>query len=159
MLTDAKAYKSASIIASIPSSHLSAFSYTHSFFMTENYIVFAEQPLVVNGFKLATCTAKGKPLTECLEWNQKDPTRFHIIRKSTGAVRTEKYHSDAFYFFHTINAFEDGDYLILDVVAYDDASVLDKYAISKLRKNEWDNTCPPVPKRFVIPLGKLEVNN
>ena len=127
--------------------------------MTENYIVFAEQPLVVNGFKLATCTPKGKPLTDCLEWNDKQPTRFHLIHKSTGNVRSDKYHCKAFYFFHSINAYEEADFLILDVVAYDDSSVLDKYTISKLRKNEWDNSCPPIPKRFVIPLAKVEVNS
>lgn len=45
----------------------------------------------------------------------------------------------------------------MDVIAYDDASVLEKYHIEKLRRNEWDDSCPPIPKRFVIPLGDTEV--
>lgn len=137
---------------------MSAFSYTHSFFVTENFIIFVEQPLLVNGYKLATCTPKGRPLADCLEWLDMEPTRFHVIHKDSGNLRKDKYHSKAFYFFHTINAYEEGNFLIMDVLAYDDASVLEKYHIEKLRKNEWDSSCPPVPKRFVIPLGNTEVS-
>lgn len=150
-------YRKAQILTTIPASHMSAFSYTHSFFVTENFIVFVEQPLLVNGYKLATCTPKGRPLAECLEWLDSEPTRFHVIHKDSGSLLKDKYHSKAFYFFHTINAYEEGNFLIMDILAYDDASVLEKYHIEKLRNNEWDSSCPPVPKRFVIPLGKTEV--
>lgn len=149
-------YRKAQILSTIPASHMSAFSYTHSFFVTEHFIVFVEQPLLVNGYKLATCTPKGKPLSDCLQWLDTEPTRFHVIDKFSGSLRKDKYQSKAFYFFHTINAYEEGNFLIMDVVAYDDASVLDKYHIDKLRRNEWDSSCPPIPKRFVIPLGNSE---
>lgn len=150
---EARAYKKASILATIPSSYKTCFSYTHSFAITEKYIIFLEQPLLVNGFKLATCTPKGKALNECLEWHPNEPTRFHVIEKSTGNHYKLKYQSDALYHWHTINAYEDGDHIVLDVVAYDDASVIEKYFLTRMRANEWDNSCPPVPRRFVLPLG------
>lgn len=59
----------ASILGSIPSSWKTCIAYYHSFAITVNYLVFIELPLVVNAFKLATCTAKGKPLKDCLEWH------------------------------------------------------------------------------------------
>jgi carotenoid cleavage dioxygenase-like enzyme len=151
-----KAYKKASILATIPSSYSTSFSYTHSFAMTERYIIFLEQPLLVNGFKLATCTPKGKPLQECLEWCGDEPTRFHVIEKATGNQLKVKYQSEAFYHFHNINAYEDGNHIVLDVIAYNDASVLEKYELKRMRKGEWDNSCPPMARRYVLPLGDLE---
>jgi carotenoid cleavage dioxygenase-like enzyme len=152
---EARAYKKAKILCTIPSSYKTCFSYTHSFAMTEHFIIFLEQPLLVNGFKLATCTPKGKPLQDCLEWHPEEPTRFHVIHKSTGNVYKVKYHSEALYHFHNINAYEDGEFIVLDVIAYDDAHVLDKYNLSLMRNNEWDSQCPPVPRRFVLPLGDI----
>lgn len=47
-------------------------SYYHSYAMTQNYIVFVEQPMLVNGFKLATCTPKGLPMHDCFEWHPEE---------------------------------------------------------------------------------------
>ncbi len=62
-------YKNASILVTIPSSWKTCITYYHSYAITQNYIVFLEQPLLVNGFKLMTCTPKGKPLKDCFEWH------------------------------------------------------------------------------------------
>lgn len=47
-------------------------SYYHSYAITQNYIVFVEQPMLVNGFKLATCTPKGLPMHDCFEWHPEE---------------------------------------------------------------------------------------
>ena len=65
---DSTVFKKASILVSIPSSWTTCITYYHSYAITKNYIVFLEQPLLVNALKLATCTPKGKPLKDCFEW-------------------------------------------------------------------------------------------
>ncbi|XP_074596368.1 carotenoid-cleaving dioxygenase, mitochondrial-like [Brevipalpus obovatus] len=146
------AFRSSTIICTIPSSWKTCFSYVHSFAMSINYIIIIEQPLVVNAFKLATCTAKGKSLEECLEWRPEESTKFHIIDKNTGRELKVRYESDAFFFFHVINAYEQDGYIILDMIAYDDVSILEKYHIKRLRRNEWSEKSPPIARRFVFPL-------
>ncbi|RWS30724.1 Retinal pigment epithelial membrane-like protein [Leptotrombidium deliense] len=149
-------YSNASIVTTIPSSSKTCFSYNHSFAMTEKYVIIIEQPLLVNGFKLATCTPKGKALVDCLEWHADEPARFHVIEKESGERLAVNYQSEAFFFFHVINAYEEDDHVIVDLIAYEDATILTKYELSKLRGNEWDASCPPAAKRFVLPLQKQE---
>lgn len=43
--------------------------------------------------------------------------------------------SDAFYCFHNVNAFEEGDDLVIDLLAYDDMSILYQVELSVLRDN------------------------
>lgn len=148
-----QAYKKAKILTTIPSSYKASFSYCHSFAITKNYIIFLEQPLLVNGFKLGTCTPKGKSMLDCLDWCPSEPTRFHIVDKSTGLrLKVVKFHADPFFIFHHINAYEDYGYIVMDLIAYDDPSVFYEYDLRKMRGNDWDSGTPPVAQRFVIPL-------
>lgn len=162
-----QAFSRASIWTTFPSSSKSAFSYSHSFFLTENYVIYVEQPLLVNGFKLATCTPKGKAMTDCLEWHPNLPVKFHLIEKKTGFVCKIKYTCDAFFFFHTINSYEltdskegkeDVNYIILDIISYESPAVLEKYSITKMRNNEWSESCKPRAERYIIPLGDVTVS-
>lgn len=72
---EATVFKNASILVSIPSSWSTCITYYHSYAITKNYIIFLEQPLLVSGLKLATCTPKGKPLKDCFEWCPEEKVR------------------------------------------------------------------------------------
>ncbi|XP_053202686.1 beta,beta-carotene 15,15'-dioxygenase-like [Panonychus citri] len=149
-------FKGVKKIAVIPSRWKTGFSYIHSFAMTENFIIIIEQPLVVNGFKLATCTLKGKSMEECLEWRPDEPTRFYVINKSTGKEQEFdfEYETEAFFFFHVMNAYEQDGHAIIDLVAYEDIKVLEKYHLKYLRSNEFNDQCQPTARRYVLPLEK-----
>jgi len=60
------------ILATIPSSCKVNFSYYHSFGMSENYLVFIEQPLIVNSMKLITSQIKGKCMHDCMTWSPEE---------------------------------------------------------------------------------------
>ncbi|XP_017486837.1 PREDICTED: beta,beta-carotene 9',10'-oxygenase-like [Rhagoletis zephyria] len=141
----------ASILGSIPSSWKTCIAYYHSFAITANYLVFIELPLVVNAFKLATCTAKGKPLKDCLEWHPSENTRFHVICKRSGQS-VGKYYAKAFFYFHTINAYEDNGHIVADLMAYEDPTILEKWDLSAMRSNVYDDQNQATPTRFVMPL-------
>ena len=64
------------ILATIPSSWKVNFSYYHSFGMSENYLVFIEQPMMVNSMKLIASQIKGKCMHECMTWNPEEQVMY-----------------------------------------------------------------------------------
>jgi carotenoid cleavage dioxygenase-like enzyme len=96
-------------------------AYMHAFGMSERYLILAEYPLRVNPLRLAF---SGKSFIENYRWDADQPTRFQIFDRATGE-RRGTYETDAFFSFHHVNAFDRGDELVVDLCAYDDASVID----------------------------------
>ncbi|XP_076053437.1 beta,beta-carotene 15,15'-dioxygenase-like [Oratosquilla oratoria] len=141
------------VIGTIPSSWKTCFSYHHSFGMTENYLIFLEQPMLINTVKIATSQVKGKSLHDCLDWCPEEKVKFHIINKTTGQLLKTKYISEeAFFLFHHSNAYEVDGQIVVDVVAYDSPEIFDKLYLNKVRMNEYSNRHPPQLRRFVIPI-------
>jgi beta,beta-carotene 9',10'-dioxygenase len=98
-------------------------AYMHAFGMSGRYLILAEYPLRVNPLKLAFA---GKPFIENYVWRGDEPTVFRVVDRETGALQGS-YETDAFFCFHHVNAFErsDGRELVVDLIAYDDASIID----------------------------------
>ncbi|GFS43811.1 beta,beta-carotene 15,15'-dioxygenase, partial [Nephila pilipes] len=147
-----KGFERASILTSISSTNKTSFSYYHSFGVTENYILFLEQPLLVNTVRMAASGIKGYSLKECFDWNPSQKTRFHLIDRVSGHEIKTKYQSEAFFFFHHINTYEEDGHVVADIQAFPDPEVLDKFYLSKLRLGEFAVSCEPVFTRFVLPL-------
>lgn len=55
--------------------------------MSENYVVFIEQPIKMDLFKIVTGKLRGKSLNEGIYWDPNQETMFHLIDKQTGKVR------------------------------------------------------------------------
>jgi beta,beta-carotene 9',10'-dioxygenase len=104
-------------------------SYMHSFAMTERYVILAEYPLQLNPMKLA---AGSRSFIEAYQWRPERGTRFLVIDRHEGGVKMSAT-ADAFFCFHHVNAWEEGDDVVLDLIAYDDASVIDRLYIDRLR--------------------------
>jgi beta,beta-carotene 9',10'-dioxygenase len=105
--------------------------YMHTFGMTERYVILAEYPLVVNPLKLAL----GKrSFIESYEWKPERGTRFLVIDRRDGGVKMEA-KADAFFCFHHVNAYEDGDDVVVDLVAFDDTTIIEEFFIDRLRAN------------------------
>lgn len=107
-------------------------AYMHSFGQTENHVVLAEYPLVVNPLKVLL---KDRPFAENLEWRPHRPTRFLVIEKTTGetvAIRN----AEPFFCFHHVNAFEREGEVLVDLLAYPDASIIDRLYLEVLRDPE-----------------------
>jgi carotenoid cleavage dioxygenase-like enzyme len=93
----------------------------HAFGMSERYLILAEYPLVVNPLKLAF---SGKAFIKNYRWQPERGTRFQVLDRETGALRGT-YETDAFFAFHHVNAFERGGDLVIDLVAFEDATIID----------------------------------
>jgi carotenoid cleavage dioxygenase-like enzyme len=101
----------------------------HSFGMTERYAVLVEFPLQVNPLKLATGTTS---FIESYRWRPERGTRFLVIDRHDGGV-TMTATAEPFFGFHHVNAWEEGDDVVVDLIAYDDAQVIDRLYIDRLR--------------------------
>jgi carotenoid cleavage dioxygenase-like enzyme len=127
--------------------------YVHSFGITEDYVVLAVFPFVVNPLSLLL---SGKPFIENYRWRPELGTRFVVIGLADGAVRGV-YRTEAFFAFHHINAYMDSGELVVDACSYPDASVIDALYLNRLR--DGDSVPIPVPTRYRIDLDRGTVRS
>ena len=104
-------------------------AYMHSFGQTLRHLVLAEYPLTLNPLEMLLT---GKPYAENLKWHPENPTRFHVIEKSTGRVAFVR-EAEPFFCFHHVNAFERGDEVFVDLLAYPDPSIIENFYLDVLR--------------------------
>jgi carotenoid cleavage dioxygenase-like enzyme len=104
-------------------------SYMHSFALTERYAILVAFPLVVNPLNLAL---SGRPFIENYRWKPEQGTRVLVFDREDGELRG-KYMAEPRFSFHHVNAFERDGELILDMVAYDDAKIIDSLYVDRLR--------------------------
>lgn len=110
--------------------------YVHSFAVTEKYLVLVVFPHVVNPLSFIF---RDRPFIENYRWRPEIGTRFVVVRLSDGEVRGT-FRGEPFFAFHHINAFDDGDDVVIDAASYADSSIIDALYLDKLRAGQ------PIPK-------------
>ncbi|KAM7057946.1 beta,beta-carotene 15,15'-dioxygenase [Molossus nigricans] len=143
------------VLCSLTSRSLLSPSYYHSFGVTENYIVFLEQPYRIDILKMATAYIQGVNWASCLTFHKQDKTYIHIIDQRTGKPVPTKFYTDPMVVFHHVNAYEEDGSLLFDVIAYEDNSLYDYFYLANLKqdiKERSGNNPIPALKRFAVPL-------
>jgi beta,beta-carotene 9',10'-dioxygenase len=107
-------------------------AYMHSFGLTERWLVLAEFPFVVNPLSLAL---SGRPYIENYSWKPERGTRFTLVDRATGEA-SGGFQTDACFAFHHVNAYEDGDQVVVDMCAFADASVIEDLYLDRLRQGK-----------------------
>ncbi len=97
-------------------------SYMHSFAITEHYAILTGLPLVVNPLDLLL---KKKAFIKNFKWKPELGTQLIIFDRINDKV-IGSYKTEPFFAFHTVNAFEEGDSIVLDIVTYSDGSQIGK---------------------------------
>lgn len=116
-------------IASVP---VQKPAYLHGFGMSKNYFIIAAGPLTVVPIQLLFWK---RPYIENHHWNAKEGAAIYIIEKASGKLKA-KFTTEAFFSFHHVNAWEEGEELIMDINAYDDASIINQYYLKELEKQD-----------------------
>lgn len=106
-------------------------AYIHGFGMTQNYFLITAGPLVVTPIELLFWK---RPFIENHQWRPQDGGLVYVIDKKSGKLKT-LFETDPFFCFHHINAWEEGDRVIMDINAYEDASIIQHYYLNKLQTN------------------------
>lgn len=132
----------------------------HSFSITKSYFVLVEQPLCVRLNSVIWSMLTGRPIVKALKWRPRLATRFRLINRVTGVEESVQYLTEAFFFLHTINAFEIDGHVVIDICCYKNAKMLDCMYIEALKNAQSDPNYAALfrgrPKRFVLPLNPKE---
>jgi beta,beta-carotene 9',10'-dioxygenase len=121
--------------------------YMHSFAITQRYVVLMIYPLVVNPLSFLL---RGRPFIENYRWRPELGTRIVVMSLADGTIRGE-YQAPPCFAFHHINAYDEGDALVMDVCAYPDASVVDALYLSPMRAGA--GAPVPLPTRYRVDLS------
>jgi beta,beta-carotene 9',10'-dioxygenase len=124
-------------------------SYMHSFTITPRYAVLVENPLVVNPLRLAT---SGKAFIHNYRWKPELGVRIHAFDRASGTLH-RTWVADPFFVFHTINAFEDGDDVVVDLCAHADATIIELLELERLRDGTNHASLAARPVRLTLPAG------
>lgn len=81
-----------------------------------------------------------------------------MICKETGNI-VNKYYAEPFFFFHIINSYEIDEHIVIDFMAYQNASILDKWDLNRMRQNIYDTDNQSAPTRFILPLQSSSTVN
>ncbi|XP_030764784.1 carotenoid isomerooxygenase [Sitophilus oryzae] len=149
-------FDNARIVASIPARWPFHPSYMHTFGITKNYFIIIEQPLSVSLPGLLATKIQNKPLAGAFRWYNNEYTQINLISRHNGELQF-KFYAETFFYLHIINQYEDKDYVILDICAYRDPSMIDcmYYETMKDMHNNPDyaKMFRGRPIRFVLPLN------
>lgn len=104
-------------------------AYMHSFGLTEKWFVLAEFPLVVNPIQIPLSR---RPYIENFRWEPERGTRVTFFSRSGDEV-VGPIETDPCFAFHHINAYEEGNQVVVDVCAYEDASVISAFYMDRVR--------------------------
>ncbi|XP_022245722.1 beta,beta-carotene 9',10'-oxygenase-like isoform X2 [Limulus polyphemus] len=161
-------FSKASIMCSIPASYRFYPSYYHSFGITDNYIVFVEQPLLLSLWKMLWLHVRGNAYIDAIEWHPELKAYFHVIDRYTGRPLPVNYSALSFMVFHHINAYEESGHLVVDMCCYNDANVIKALCVSQFEKmknnpQHFADMVYSQPRRYVLPLNipqdKIESEN
>lgn len=123
--------------------------YVHSFALTERYAVVPEASVGVDFRTLLLGLVGGQTFLDAVRSRDATP-RFHVLDRETGE-RVAAVVADPFFIYHFANAYEDGDDVVVDCVAYADSSAITGLELSNLRGDD-----PNLPRgefvRYRLPL-------
>ncbi|KAI8584466.1 hypothetical protein K450DRAFT_295994 [Umbelopsis ramanniana AG] len=122
-------------------------AYIHSSFITENYFVLAVPPLYVNGMEMM----QKRNVAQSLRFDESAPCAFYVFDRAA-RKHVATYHAPSFFFFHSINSYEKDGALILDVLGYDDGSIVQALYFANLRKKipSIEKATPQHTRRYVL---------
>jgi carotenoid cleavage dioxygenase-like enzyme len=123
--------------------------YVHAFALTERYAVVPAAPFGVDFRRLALTTLRGGTFLDAFE-RRSAPARFHVLDRRTGEA-VAAVPADPFFVFHFANAYEDGETVVVDCVAFEDERAVTSLTVAALRSDD-----PDLPRgdfvRYRLPL-------
>ncbi len=101
--------------------------YNHSFAVTKNYFILFKSPLLINKGKLIL----GLPFNNTLYYDNTLSSYFILINRNNGHI--QEIETDPLVCLHTINSYEQGNRIIIDLVCHSGGNPYDKLYLSNLR--------------------------
>jgi beta-carotene 15,15'-monooxygenase len=125
-------------------------AYMHSFALTRNHVVLTEFPFVVDPMQFLRPGRQG-PFVEQFEWQPDRGTRFVVIERETGDLAAAPT-AEPFFGFHHVNAYEDGEALVVDLETVPSVDAIESLYLRELRAGDLDALAGRL-ERFRVDLG------
>lgn len=125
-------------------------SYMHSFALTENFVILVQFPFVVNPLDLMQ---NNKPFILNFHWKPEMGTVFLVVDRGSG-VPLARIKADPFFAFHHVNAYDDGDKIVMDIVTRPNANIIETIIENKKENDEKDTT---KLERYTITLSTKKI--
>jgi beta,beta-carotene 9',10'-dioxygenase len=130
-------------------------SYMHAFSITENYIIFVENPLVASAWDFVV---RDSGFIQHYEWNPSLGNTFIIFNRKTGEVEHKlKYDGDVFFTLHHVNAYEAEGEIVVDLIAYTDNGVLEAARKKCISASDRTENVIPKMRRFHVSLADKHI--
>jgi carotenoid cleavage dioxygenase-like enzyme len=105
-------------------------SYQHSFALSGTHTVVVAGGLTVDPLRLAL---SGRPFIDNFDWHPDAPTTLWACDRASGRT-VGRWAAPPSFCFHHVNAFEEDDgTIVVDLLAYEDASIIDALRLDRLR--------------------------
>ncbi|KAF8963068.1 hypothetical protein BGZ46_001046 [Entomortierella lignicola] len=106
-------------------------TYMHSFCMTKRYVVVCHWQCDFAAWGLSVLW-NGNAWESFKAHEPNVKASFYVVDRKKGR-HVATFETDPYYAFHTVNAFDDGDDIVVDIAAYKDHTVIGDYYIDNLR--------------------------
>ncbi|XP_037518178.1 carotenoid isomerooxygenase [Rhipicephalus sanguineus] len=139
-------------VGKIPFSSRTSVPYVHSFALTENWVVVLEQPLALHLPTMLRCKLLGdKAYLDALKFDPTKGVRFHVMNKKTGELHPAVFEAATFFIFHHINAFEQGEDIIVDACCFDNDNIVRSLVFTETNPGKFEMAHL---RRFTLPLNR-----
>lgn len=101
--------------------------YVHTFGLTSRHAILVAHPFAVMPVKMLWSS---KGYIDHFDWHPQEGSRLVVIDRASGETR--EHVTEAFFTFHTVNAFERGDETVLDLLAYPDADIATALRVDRM---------------------------
>lgn len=129
--------------------------YIHDCSITEDYVVLVETPLRIS--LLRALVPWGEGLLDMLEYDDSVQTRFVLVDRETGDIVAEP-RTDPFFVFHHVNAYQDKDIIVLDLVEFHDDSIVRALTFESLSTEGFAAAPEGRLVRYRLPLDGGEID-
>ena len=139
------------VIASIPTAKP---AYVHSIGVSQSHLVLVETPLRISLGRILSPFREG--FFDLLEWEPERGTRFYVVDRETTEVVTTSTTSP-FFVFHTVNAFDDEEDVVVDLVEFEDDAIVGSLSLEAVSGAGFDDAPPGRLVRYRLsPDGAVE---
>jgi carotenoid cleavage dioxygenase-like enzyme len=132
------------VFASIPTDRP---AYVHSIGVSADHAILVETPLRIDLKRALSPFTEG--FFQLLSWEPDRDTRFIVVDRDTGETVTEAT-VDPFFTFHVVNSYDDDDTVVVDLVAFEDDSIVGALSFDTLEAEGYAAAPPGRLVRFRI---------
>ncbi len=136
------------VIATIPASGKPA--YVHSIGVSQRHLVLIETPLRIDLKRAFSPFHEG--FFDLLRWEDDRETELTVIDRETGE-QVRRLTVDPFFTFHTINTYDTEEGVVIDLVAFEDETIVHSLQLDSLESDGFTGAMPGRARRIYIPFA------